>query len=295
MAAVLSVPAGWLWLRILTGNGVDLTRLRLPAVDPFLLIVGIFFLVLIGTLLGTTVVAGRSPHLTYRPEQIGTRFDDVQGIDAVKAEVIRSLNLFLAHHSFAKQMGGTFAGSAVRRLPGTGKTYVARAMAAEAEVRFCSSARRRSSPCTTGRRLEKIWSYFKALRKTARKEGGAIGFIEGDRRHRHRAAGCRRAPRSHILWPNAEGLSACPVWVVTSPDRWSTPRSSAKAPGVVNELLVQMQSFDEPTGFQRFISSIIGRINLLLPAHRQIPRPKPPSDNVLLIAATNRAAALDPR
>ena len=107
MAAVLSVPAGWLWLRILTGNGVDLTRLRLPAVDPFLLIVGIFFLVLIGTLLGTTVVAGRSPHLTYRPEQIGTRFDDVQGIDAVKAEVIRSLNLFLAHHSFAKQMGGT--------------------------------------------------------------------------------------------------------------------------------------------------------------------------------------------
>ncbi|MGB3014606.1 MAG: AAA family ATPase, partial [Candidatus Nanopelagicales bacterium] len=64
--------------------------------------------------------------------------------------------------------------------------------------------------------------------------------------------------------------------------------------GVVNELLVQMQSFDEPTGFQRFISSIIGRINLLLPAHRQIPRPKPPSDNVLLIAATNRAAALDP-
>jgi ATP-dependent Zn protease len=64
--------------------------------------------------------------------------------------------------------------------------------------------------------------------------------------------------------------------------------------GVVNELLVQMQSFDEPTGFQRFISSIIVRINLLLPAHRQIPRPKPPSDNVLLIAATNRAAALDP-
>ena len=296
MAAVLSVPAGWLWLRILTGNGVDLTRLSVPAVDPFLLIVGIFFLVLIGTLLGTTIVAGRSPHMTYRPEQIGTRFDDVQGIDAVKAEVIRSLNLFLAHHSFAQHMGGTSRrGLLFEGLPGTGKTYVARAMAAEAEVPFLFVSATSFQSMYYGATARKIRSYFKALRKTARKEGGAIGFIEEiDAIATARGGLSQSTQVSHSVaqcgglvgLPSVGGDLAGPVV--------NASVVSEGTGGVVNELLVQMQSFDEPTGFQKFISSIIGRINLLLPADRQIPRPKPPSDNVLLIAATNRAAALDP-
>ncbi|MCB0900759.1 MAG: AAA family ATPase, partial [Actinobacteria bacterium] len=135
IALILAVPALWLWFRILTGRAVDLTSLSLPTVDPFLLIVGIFFVVLIGTLLGTTIVAGRSPHVTYRPDQIGIDFDDVRGIDAVKGEVVRSLNLFLAHRSFAEQMGGTSRrGLLFEGTPGTGKTYVAKAMAAEADV-----------------------------------------------------------------------------------------------------------------------------------------------------------------
>ena len=75
LAVGLSVPLLYLWWRILSGHGVDVTRLSLPTIDPFLLIVGVFFLVLIGTLLGTTVVAGRSPHVTYRPEQITTRLE----------------------------------------------------------------------------------------------------------------------------------------------------------------------------------------------------------------------------
>ena len=64
--------------------------------------------------------------------------------------------------------------------------------------------------------------------------------------------------------------------------------------GVVNELLVQMQSFDDPTGMQKLRTWFVDRLNLLLPANRQLSRPKPPSTNVLLIAATNRADNLDP-
>ncbi len=64
--------------------------------------------------------------------------------------------------------------------------------------------------------------------------------------------------------------------------------------GVVNELLVQMQSFDMPTGWQRVQAKAADTVNLLLPAHRQIPRPKPKPVDVLVIAATNRASALDP-
>src|SRR5437763_1548059 len=64
--------------------------------------------------------------------------------------------------------------------------------------------------------------------------------------------------------------------------------------GVVNELLVQMQSFDHPTGWQKVVSKLTDSINLLLPMHRQIKKQTPPKPNVLVIAATNRADSLDP-
>jgi ATP-dependent Zn protease len=64
--------------------------------------------------------------------------------------------------------------------------------------------------------------------------------------------------------------------------------------GVVNELLVQMQSFDEPDGWQKTKAWFVDRLNLLLPVHRQLRRPVPTPATVLLIAATNRADNLDP-
>ncbi|MGZ4624908.1 MAG: AAA family ATPase, partial [Kineosporiaceae bacterium] len=64
--------------------------------------------------------------------------------------------------------------------------------------------------------------------------------------------------------------------------------------GVVNELLVQLQSFDTPTGWQRARSRCVDAVNLLLPPTRQLPRPRPEPADILLIAATNRADSLDP-
>src|SRR6185312_16748032 len=59
--------------------------------------------------------------------------------------------------------------------------------------------------------------------------------------------------------------------------------------GVVNELLVQLQSFDTPTGWQRVRARGVDAVNLLLPAARRLPRPRPEPPDILLIAATNRA------
>jgi ATP-dependent Zn protease len=64
--------------------------------------------------------------------------------------------------------------------------------------------------------------------------------------------------------------------------------------GVVNELLVQMQSFDSPSGAQKLRSWAVDRVNPLLPVSRQLKKPRPVPTNVLLIAATNRADNLDP-
>jgi len=73
----------------------------------------------------------------FRPEQIDVALDDVRGIDQVKEDVIRSLNLFLAHKTFAAEMGGTpRRGLLFEGAPGTGKTYLAKAMAREAGVPF---------------------------------------------------------------------------------------------------------------------------------------------------------------
>ena len=64
--------------------------------------------------------------------------------------------------------------------------------------------------------------------------------------------------------------------------------------GVVNELLVQMQSFDLPTGTRRLAARLVDAVNLFLPGHLHLPRPSHQPTNVLIVAATNRAADLDP-
>ena len=64
--------------------------------------------------------------------------------------------------------------------------------------------------------------------------------------------------------------------------------------GVVNELLVQMQSFDDPPAGDRIVNFFVDRVNLFLPSHRHLRRRPSVYNNVLLIAATNRADRLDP-
>ena len=62
--------------------------------------------------------------------------------------------------------------------PGTGKTYMAKAMAREAGVPFLFVSSTAFQSMYYGQTNRKIRTYFKALRKAAREEGGAIGFIE---------------------------------------------------------------------------------------------------------------------
>jgi len=63
---------------------------------------------------------------------------------------------------------------------------------------------------------------------------------------------------------------------------------------VVNELLVQMQSFDTLAGRRRAVANLVERVNAHLPSALAIPKPKLRPANILLIASTNRADGLDP-
>lgn len=297
LALWLGIPAAFLWYRILSGNPV---HLGLPSIDPLLIAPFLLIIALAAAMFFTTFGAGRSPHVLYRPEQITIRLDDVKGIDPVKEDVVRSLNLFLSHKTFANEMGGTpRRGLLFEGAPGTGKTFLAKAMAREAGVPFLFVSATSFQSMYYGATARKIRSYFKKLRKVARQEGGAIGFIE-----EIDAIAMARGGVSATTMPEsvaAMGLHAC-GGLTSLPSVYGQPAglvtnqniTSEGVGGVVNELLVQMQSFDEPSGMQKLRTKLVDSINLLLPLHRQIKRPEPPATNLLLIAATNRADNLDP-
>ena len=146
----------------------------MPYLPAVLLIV-----VLCAVMAGPLLMAGRSPHVLYRPEEIGITLADVVGAEAVVEEVVKTLNLFLAHRTFSEKMGGTARRAVLfEGPPGTGKTYIAKAMAAEAGVPFLFVSSSAFQSMYYGQTNRKIRSYFKALHRYARSEGGAIGFIE---------------------------------------------------------------------------------------------------------------------
>jgi len=225
---------------------------------------------MIVALLGSVLViplatAGKSPHVLYRPSEIDVGLDDVRGARVVKEEVVRTLNLFLASATFETELGGRPRRAVLfEGPPGTGKTFMAKAMAREAGVPFLFVSSSAFQSMYYGQTNRKIRSYFRALRKYARQEGGAIGFIE-----EFDAIGGART-----------GMGA------------STAREGIT--GVVNELLIQLQSFDEPTSGQRFAGWWIDRLNRVLPPAAQLRKPAPLAANVLVVGATNRKDDLDP-
>jgi ATP-dependent Zn protease len=221
----------------------------------------IFVLVLV--MVVPLLTAGRSPHILYRPDELNMTFDDVRGSEGLVEEVTKTLNLFLAHRKFAEQMGGSprkailFDGP-----PGTGKTYMAKAMAAEAGVPFLFVSSSAFQSMFYGQTNRKIRSYFKALRRHARREGGAIGFIE-----------------------ELDAIGAA---------RGSGSRQGEGVPGVVNELLIQLQSFEQTPASLRLKGVFVDALNTWLPPNRRVSKPKYVPANILVIGATNRAADLDP-
>lgn len=253
----------------------------LPHLGPdaaiWLLPVGL--ILMMGVMLLIPLANGRSPHVRYSPDQIGIDFSDVRGIDLVLEEVTRTLQIFLAYKTFKDELGGNprrgvlFEGS-----PGTGKTHLAKAMACEAGVPFFFVSAPAFQSQWYGATAWKIRAYFKTLKKAARKEGGAIGFIE-----EIDAIGAARGGMNGF----APELNPA-----TTINRVASPHNGSG--GMVNELLIQLQSFDTPPLSGRIGHKFVDFVNLFLPDGRQIKKSRIKYNNVLIIAATNRADSLDP-
>jgi len=272
--------AAWLWYRVATVNPISPGLPNLSA-EALIWLPGILIILLIGVVILVPMLGkGKSPHSIFLPEQIDIGFSDVKGLGPVVAEVRHTLEVFLNHKRFKSEMGGEpRRGVLFEGPPGTGKTHVAKAMAKEAGVPFLFVSATSFQSMWYGATARKIRTYFKDLRKVARAEGGAIGFIE-----EFDAIGTKRGGMNQASY--AEGS--------TEQGRMVSPAVSEGVGGVVNELLVQMQSFDESPRSVRFSNWWRRSLNRYLPPHRQFLTKAPPFANILLIAATNRADSLDP-
>jgi cell division protease FtsH len=260
-------------------------KLHLPALPqnadiwgPGVLLVILFAIVLLVPMLGT----GRSPHVMIRPEHIEVGLSDVRGLDEQVEDVVRTLNVFLGYATFRELLGGNpRRGILFEGPPGTGKTYLAKAMAKQAGVPFLFVSAPAFQSMFFGMTNVKIRKFFKDLRKAARREGGAIGFID-----EIDAIGGARDSLSMSAAPGIEPSSAGSFG--RSVSQFTTAGS-----GFVNELLIQMQSFDQPPLRQRMKERVIQWINGYLPEGSGLKSGKPAYHNILLIAATNRADSLD--
>jgi ATP-dependent Zn protease len=271
---VLGLFDGYLWYRYLTNNPLALPSLGPDWVIwlPFILI-----LLLIPAMVLLPMMSGRSPHLVVHPEEIEVGLDEVRGLDTQVDEIRRTLDVFLGYATFRDELGGNpRRGILFEGPPGTGKTYLAKAMAKQAGVPFLFTSAPAFQSMWFGMSSMRIRSFFKRMRKLASKEGGAIGFIEeidaigGDR-------GSLNAS------PDATGLA-----------RVASAFGVSGGTGMVNELLIQLQSFDQPPWRARAKARVIGWINGYLSPSNRIRGAKPAYNNILLVAATNRADVLDP-
>jgi ATP-dependent Zn protease len=293
---VLAPIAAFLWYRILSGRPLNFFQLPAMPDDPIIYLLPLLLILVLVVIVAMPLSSGRSPHIEFRPEQIEVSFDDVKGLDAIRDEVTKTLNTFLGYALYRDRLGGNpRRGLLFEGPPGTGKTHMAKAMAREAGVPFLFVSATSFQSMWYGATARKIRSFFRQLRRVARKEGGVIGFIEeidaiGATRQGMRsvqqplapawARSCSQANLAQSLGP--AGLQVEPFG------------SMDGAGGVVNELLVQLQSFDTPPAGERVYNAVAGWLNSFLPAHRQFAKRKPGYTNLLVIAATNRADNLDP-
>ncbi|MEX2274208.1 MAG: AAA family ATPase [Actinomycetota bacterium] len=280
LVVLLLIVDGYLWWRF-ASYPADQRDFAFPSLGPDAWLFLPMFL-LFGAIALTAALPlfnGRSPHLFVRPEQIEAGIDDVRGLDLQVDEVRRSLDVFMGYATFRGELGGNpRRGILFEGPPGTGKTYLAKAMAKQAGVPFLFISAPAFQSMWFGMTARRIRSYFKALRKVALKEGGAIGFIE----------------EIDAIGGSRGGLSSATPGGSALQRTISAMGMNGGDSGMVNELLIQMQSFDQPPMRQRMRTGLIEWVNGYLPPERRIASSRPAYNNILLIAATNRADSLDP-
>jgi cell division protease FtsH len=229
----------------------------------------LFFFIVI-QLVGMFWFMTRGTNYTIYPNEYEQTFDDVRGQPAAVRSTKEVLRLFMGFKNF-RQMGGYPPhGILFEGPPGTGKTLMAKAIAGSAQVPIIIADGSRFVSTFLGIGNLKVRRMFTKARRYSDRYGGAVIFID-----ELDALGASRGTVSQQMAP-------------APPDR-SVHRlimggglAGGGGMGVVNELLVGLDGFVQPTGMWRHLRRLL-----------RLGKPKIPHYNILVIGATNRAQTLD--
>ena len=113
-----------------------------------------------------------------KAQQIKVRWDDVIGMEEVKQEAWEVVEL-LKDHAKVTQIGGkVLRGILLIGPPGCGKTYLAKAIATEANLPFLSVSGSEFIEVFVGTGPARVRKIFQKAQQHARVEGGCIIFID---------------------------------------------------------------------------------------------------------------------
>ena len=230
----------------------------------------LFFFIVI-QLVGMFWFMTRGTNYTIYPNEYEQTFDDVRGQPAAVRSTKEVLRLFMGFKNF-RQMGGYPPhGILFEGPPGTGKTLMAKAIAGSAQVPIIIADGSRFVSTFLGIGNLKVRRMFTKARRYSDRYGGAVIFID-----ELDALGASRGTVSQQMTP-------------APPDRpvhrliMGGGLAGGGGMGVVNELLVGLDGFVQPTGLWRHLRRIL-----------RLGKPRIPHYNILVIGATNRAQTLDP-
>ncbi len=121
---------------------------------------------------------GKINQKSVKGSDVNVRFADVVGIDEAKEEAWEVVQL-IKDHARIKQIGGRILrGILMIGPPGCGKTYLAKAIATEAELPFLSMSASEFVEIFVGVGASRVRSLFKKARSLAYGFGGCIVFID---------------------------------------------------------------------------------------------------------------------
>ena len=111
-------------------------------------------------------------------EDIGITWNDVIGMDEAKEEALEVVKLIKDRAHLQRIGGKILRGLLMLGPPGCGKTYLAKAIATEAQIPFISMSGSEFVEMFVGVGAGRIRSLFKKARRMAEFEGGCIIFID---------------------------------------------------------------------------------------------------------------------